>query len=605
MTLCEALQQFFASLSGVSPEAWSVLGSCLQRLSGPVCRRYGLLQQQQDISSEILTRIAGSSRSSRRPLFFQQFNESLICSAELERLCVVYLRRMLANRCVDILRADQRDIPLIQEGEESTETEVPSEEPSIESRAIEKEIEEEGKSLSSLIWSVGERAFVIARDNRQPRYREALKDSWSNARRWVSGEKLRQILPPAATPEQWRATRDAYYKAQERLRKELLQAPSLPDARACFTPSEVWLLGEFCRVVLTRCQRNKKPTVFLAGGSFSMKRADFLREKFGLPNDTQLTPAGTSPRPDSEKGEGLMYAALPPAQLIAEVEKAPSYSVVRAFEKLPEHALQRWDYVPEVFLLQMEGASISVAGDVYLSDDAYILDSRNGMAAAQIMTSQGQSFFLVAENGEVEFYDDVPASLKGQELIAPRLETLLAGAPCAEWLESEVSAGLASSSLWQKTAAVGLLSRLWSPGGRAAEYAEKMMSGWQQPSMRVSQWAAQLSGAQRGAIEKLAMQQIAALSAQLDTLHEAVVEESPEAVSIAVNLLRQRDDIESVDAVLRAAGSRVLEAALAAADLNAQSQMALFVELSLPYDARLSSVSWQEPDAWWGAPYSV
>jgi hypothetical protein len=190
------------------------------------------------------------------------------------------------------------------------------------------------------------------------------------------------------------------------------------------------------------------------------------------------------------------------------------------------------------------------------------------------------------------------------EMKVPSLGELLVDAPCQLWLLQAFDE--TGETVWSKATFMGRLGRLWSPENSSALYAHKIREGWESPPDRIWLWAKGLSGSLCYVLEQQALTELERLPLLFALLQQARTESSSRASSIAIEILCFRDDLESIAAVLRASGdSNQLDAGLRASDLAAQCHLSIFASLEISFHERLSSVSWQEPDAWWGALYSA
>jgi hypothetical protein len=535
---------------------------------------------------------------------------------ELEAMFCGWLRMVIENKCKDqkrfFKRKTSRETSMetpINENSQTPEEEIASEEPGADARIQESEEQQQAKARLQKLWALAKRALTIAKDNRRERDRASLQESWEQALQRIEGAELENILGLSGLSEEdANKARDRYYTAQKRLREALLNAPSLPNARDKFTRIEISYLETFCSVVLLCCQKKKSTDVSAVRGKNSMKHTDFLKASFAMAPDTKLELITREENPSKNEGKGLSSEPMPFQLLAAFDEDAPNSSSIKTPAAFPVHSLKRWDAHTEAFYFEAEeGCIVDTAGDVEAEDNRYMLNSKDGkMAALRVCLPAGDEFFFVAENGDIEFYQkphtQMPADLNPAQwqlqVTTPSIEELTGDATCEEWLHTAVESGLCAADAWTQTAAVGLLARFWG----ADNLLQKIQTGWQSPTERVVAWAKTLSSHQLNLLTQTVHAELDALYINFEELHRAVISEAPRAQDIATMIWKRRDTIESVVFILKAAGPNpAIDVALRGADQNAESQTALFDNLSIEVDEHLSAVSWQEPDAWWGA----
>lgn len=181
------------------------------------------------------------------------------------------------------------------------------------------------------------------------------------------------------------------------------------------------------------------------------------------------------------------------------------------------------------------------------------------------------------------------------------VESLLQGAATTDWLVAELSKTLSSRSLWHQALGLGLVIRLWSPQrGKAGEYAEKLRKGWVSPSAHAVNQAKLLTPTAIQQLNTMFQHSCYAFMELLDVFQAAITSKSDTAVDLGERVRIERDNLECIRIVLACTNqdTQLLTNTIDKAGLAA---VVLWNEIQTPYSARLGSVSWQEPDAWWGA----
>jgi hypothetical protein len=346
-------------------------------------------------------------------------------------------------------------------------------------------------------------------------------------------------------------------------------------------------------------------------------------EALGLSGDAKVEPREALPAPIGEVGYGLSGAPVTDAATLgAQLGMRPE------FAKLPwaaqtKWALSRWEPDPAVLVLEPRGAAVVLGpnADRWGAGEAIVLDGRRELAFLRVQGAQDDQL-IATVGGAVAYYDlELPPSeallafAKGSigpapTLEAPSLETLLAGESAAPWLQAAFEAQVAMGTLFSRAAAAGLLGRLWTPPWSAGREAEGGL-----PSSILAALAGKTPKAQvvswfrdRGptCYEPLAVQAIYRADdwlERLDRLVARVAADPIRARPMAHGLLLERDDLQSVAWLLEQVGeATALRAALERLDREASYRHSIWSLVGgFGDDARLSAVSWQEPEAWWGA----
>jgi hypothetical protein len=174
----------------------------------------------------------------------------------------------------------------------------------------------------------------------------------------------------------------------------------------------------------------------------------------------------------------------------------------------------------------------------------------------------------------------------------------------AKWLEDLARLALESSDPLENLAGAGAIGRLWLPtdSKERARLVEEMLDGSENPIIESSVAPfRRLTNEQRDQLDSLATARSSLFSGLFDEVQHDVEEGDDRARRSARALLLERDDLESILLILSEldSGSQ-LRAALEVVDEEARLRIDV-VDLADPENhPRLSAVSWQDPQAWWG-----
>lgn len=198
----------------------------------------------------------------------------------------------------------------------------------------------------------------------------------------------------------------------------------------------------------------------------------------------------------------------------------------------------------------------------------------------------------------------VPPELPKLEV--PEPQSLLYGFDPPDWIVEEILHWASSPSLLCKVAAVGTAARLGAGSTKGPKKAlELILAGAVSPAQKAVYWANHLSPEVIREVESTVVDESGRLGDNIESLHELVSDsEGGEIARAAVRAVCvQRDLLESACWVLERSrpgnGSRARRA-LQAIDELAAAHLTTIDSAGDLADDLLSSVSWQEPDAWWG-----
>ncbi len=280
----------------------------------------------------------------------------------------------------------------------------------------------------------------------------------------------------------------------------------------------------------------------------------------------------------------------------------------------PEATIARADRSLGVFQLALEGLDVMALGDARLLDDVWYVDSR---AEPVVVRARGVSgdCLLRFEGPMFEWYDLPTAaspamiSLEGYTpaatpaVVPPSADALLGGFDAPAWMTSALESAPPEDP-FAVCSAVGTIGRLWAPRGTStspADALERLMAD-DDPMARAARWFASLAGEVHVALGELACVEATTLADALDALVERVADDCDEARDEALAWLEGRDDLASVEALLRPLQSSPLAVALVALDRAGGVHATMWRALSPLGSPRLEAAGWQEPDAWWAAP---
>jgi hypothetical protein len=344
---------------------------------------------------------------------------------------------------------------------------------------------------------------------------------------------------------------------------------------------------------------------------------DDARRALGIPDGARLVPLpGLRPvGSDAAEGRGatqvavLTLAALVQGKLR---ENPTSFEELELPAQLADAGVVRARWSELAPVAQLAGPGLRDArsvGETFASGpDVWFL----GTGAKAYLPGSGGRAGVVLSVGvdgiEVELVEDGGTGLAADwampeplEVTAPSLADLL-GEPgweagCAPWLEQEFAALVKTKAPMAVVAGVGLVGRLWMPQRRPADAEALLALGG--TSRRARTWYAALEPATRARLEAGAIDAAHILHDDLKALPEALLETDDGARTMALGWVFRRDDLESLAFL---GGTAALAAALAALDREALVHATVWSTLgAFPESERLGAVSWQEPEAWWGA----
>ncbi len=357
------------------------------------------------------------------------------------------------------------------------------------------------------------------------------------------------------------------------------------------------------------------------------KRADELRERLGLDPDDRLELRVAVPPPETRVAEGYAppaagttgpLAGVAPglADLVASEPPAPPCADLAA-EQLGFTA-RRYRPDGRIWTLEDLPEAVRAVGCVeQLEPGVWLLDAR-AAGADLVVTAEDREFVVTGAHGTLEVYalarapgrDAWSERLADLEVAAaadvevPPPEEWLAGIEPAGWLVARARELHASCTLQERVASVGLVARLGAgTSRRAGDTFSALLAGTPGPATRARDWAVSLGGEVLEELVRLCLEDAGALADDVRALAAVVATDPAAAGAVARSLCHRRDELQCVAWVLDAAG-RTAEVAtdLRAVDREADAHLSAF-DLAGDYgDDLLSSVAWQEPEAWWRAP---
>lgn len=222
-------------------------------------------------------------------------------------------------------------------------------------------------------------------------------------------------------------------------------------------------------------------------------------------------------------------------------------------------------------------------------------------------------WLLDVEEGHVRLWqvelEDEPSLAPSQDSTVevpdwPGLDALLAGLGCPEWLRARIEVLVDSPDPVDRLVAAGLLVRLWQPRSRPerAQALQEAMAGDPQPQGRVREWLARLE--HWSELEAEILDRVTRLLSDLEGLVQLIDDELDPLQAAASQIVADRDDLASLEAVVRLAGHdpTTIAAALSQLDLSVAVHGAILTDhLVLDPDSQwLQAVRSSEPEHWWG-----
>ncbi|WP_147444776.1 hypothetical protein [Corallococcus sp. CA053C] len=193
---------------------------------------------------------------------------------------------------------------------------------------------------------------------------------------------------------------------------------------------------------------------------------------------------------------------------------------------------------------------------------------------------------------------------KPPEIPAPDIDRLLGQTVVQTWLLKLAKEFAESRRPFKRVAAAGVLARLWSsPNKTSRERTQKWLSaGHMDPTAAAVKWFQMLEADQQELIESSAIYEWHEIEKEFEDIIELNQEDPDSIHEMARAWIHRRDDLQSVMFLLRRAdiGSAIARG-LSKFDARAAAYRELWSLIDLRDDERLCSVSWQEPDSWWGS----
>jgi hypothetical protein len=332
-----------------------------------------------------------------------------------------------------------------------------------------------------------------------------------------------------------------------------------------------------------------------------------VRKLLALEPGAQLVLTGQVDRPQRLAGlgkSGLGKSFLCSAALIELRERLaaePFRTPVSWHHEMAHCRLAWWDPDPGVVILgPVEVADVRVAGPhLQLSAHEWALDGRYEDVWARM-----EDLLLQCSGGDLKLFMVTVArwAEPGEvpEIPAPDLSELSSGLKLETWLVALAGDMSQSPRAVTRVAAAGLVARLWSCADSDSRRTawERLRSNQDGPATKAVRWFHLLTPPAREHVQRSALHEVDALE---DRLPELSSGESADAAVLGVSWLHRRDDLECLRFLCKRTDTGAeLERALSALDERASGHHDFWKRLSLQDDERLWSVSWQEPESWWG-----
>jgi len=184
----------------------------------------------------------------------------------------------------------------------------------------------------------------------------------------------------------------------------------------------------------------------------------------------------------------------------------------------------------------------------------------------------------------------------------PFLKELCVGFKFPEWFLERVQRLSTSEDVFERIVSVGLIARYAAAlSCRPGEVLQDLIAGRESPGYRASTWARAMTGSELDDVERLLLEAADILRSDLLELGEIAVVDADTVKRTVLVVCLRRDELESVSWVLRAAGRQdVVNYMLGAIDEEASRHVSM-LDLAVDDDL-ISTIAWQSPEAWWGAP---
>jgi hypothetical protein len=278
--------------------------------------------------------------------------------------------------------------------------------------------------------------------------------------------------------------------------------------------------------------------------------------------------------------------------------------------------VSQWRHAPGIFMVRSGEADLSfrgidatrmhrvASGELFVDAREQPFYLRVGLGnASQLWTMTPQHVSIDAPRNEYTERSpsaDAVSRWSPEAAVAvsvPTIDEVFAGLARAAWMTDEVASRLAIGTAWEVASAWGLVARLGEP---ATKLSLAELLDTEAPETSALLWLRHNPAAQRALVAHIVHESDMLIDG-LDALAEALVDNAPGARDEARSWLHRRDDLESVAFVLTRANVDVdvVRNALAAVDREAGLRQEMWAFSEALDDARLGSVSWQEPDAWW------
>ena len=190
------------------------------------------------------------------------------------------------------------------------------------------------------------------------------------------------------------------------------------------------------------------------------------------------------------------------------------------------------------------------------------------------------------------------------KLKSPNIDEILEGFSAHDWLKKEAEE-LAEGGFIDKLAAVGLLGRIWVPTKKNEREAliEEYKKGQDGPVINnTKKYLETICEKDLFFLEKLAIEAVDTLEDELGELKKLVIDDDPASAKYGLNILLERDNLESVLFCFKIVGlGEKLIRALESFDYAAAIAAVTFREANIPENERLHEVASSDPSAWWSA----
>lgn len=270
---------------------------------------------------------------------------------------------------------------------------------------------------------------------------------------------------------------------------------------------------------------------------------------------------------------------------------------------------------PGVFLLDVTGFTVRGLDELVWSDEGVLLVDASRAPCSLLLERADARIALTLERARVTSMllpvgepQRLPEPASPPVFDLPPLRSLLGDLEIDSWIASRYEAAASHPvGVIERAASLGSLLRHAAPRDATGskhvdegplERADRLAL----PARRVLDWAASLDATQRDELTRAGCERAQALAESLASLTLHIAESPKDAVRGALRWLRDRDDLESVAALLGSGTEQrvVLSDALETLDEEAILDASAWREVAPLDDVQLRAGLCDDPSLWWG-----